>query len=447
MFRLSRQKGMAALMIAVTILAIITIITLFTARIIVTDNKIYKNVKDSAYAFNAAQAGLDYALGYLNSHVATVITALSYCNVDTNTYSLPEGTLPNAAYTMRYQCSIVNNTDLLSITAIGVATNSAATRTITATVKLTGGAFANYPVIARTNNGLTNSVDIQDASQIINDTAGAIKTIAAGGTVRLRNSAATITSALAPFTCAANRTMPPAPPTTTCKDIAYNNAILNGMSIAQFETAFLGGTISSFATLAPVYNINCSTGANKIFRASTTFLAAGCTNSGSGGVNGTLAGITGAVIYLNMGSRNLTITTNAGNPSFTLGSAVSPVILVINTTGRVTIDSASSGQSMTINGNVYANSPQFTRLDESVGGATVLNGILLTSGEGQVRGGATVNGVFVANQVNMQTRVSTIRYTPANIDNTYQRYYGSALSTGTNGLHYYGIVAGSWKDF
>jgi len=440
-----RQKGMVALMVTMIVLAIVTVVTLFTARVIVIDQKTYKNIYDRAAAQNAAQAGFDYAYGYLASNVTAVtVTGLTSCASATNTYTLSAGTnspLPNGAtFSMRYGC-VATNTDTISLSATGVNSDGTSTNTVSALLKR----VPDYAVIARsTDVGSTFSVDMANSMDVINNTAQAKTSINAGGTVRLRNrGSATVTTLGSPYTCAGNKTLnngsPPAP--TTCQDIVHDNTNLSSMSTSDFETNFIGRSISSFSSLATVYNIDCSSG-NKTFTPGDTFASQGCTGTGSSAVfvNAT-ASIAGAIIYINMGNRNLTITTIKPDPVFSLGTAVAPVILVINTTGNVDIVSGSKG-TVTIYGNIYTNSTAFIRLDRGGSSAsTVLNGIFFSSGPLEVSGGTFVNGVVVGGQVDMQTNNTTITYTPGNIINTYGGYYGSMLGPR------YSVVSGSWKDF
>ncbi len=442
----SRQNGVATLMLTIVVLMIMTLTTLYTARVVITDDKIFANHYRNMQALDAAHSGFDYALAYLNENPSTVTTALSSCAVGNETYSLTSGTLANnATYTMAYGCVSAGSTTYLTITAVGTAADGSAIRTINGTVKLTNVSFLGYPVIGRVDNAGTNSIDIQDSSLVTNIEASANTSMAGGGTVRLRNSASTVTTAGSPYTCAAAITMPPAPAPTTCQDISFSNGSLSSMSTSSFQTQFLGRLVTDFSSLATVYNFDCSSG-NKTFRASTTFASQSCTNSGSGGTAVTFQGLSG-VVYINMGTRNLTLNTNAANLVFNIPTSTTPLILVINSTGDVTINASQNNSTVTIYGNIYSNSTGFVMLTESGGGtaATTMNGILFTSGEGRVRSGAALNGVFIASQADMRTQTSTATYTSSNITNTYNDYYGDALRPITSPA--YGLVAGSLRDF
>jgi Tfp pilus assembly protein PilX len=281
---------MAAIMFTMTVLAIVTIITLFTARVIVTDHKIYGNVQNNAAALNAAQAGFDYALGYLNAYPYIVANGLGYCAAATNTYALTSGTLANGAtYTMTFSCITAGDFVTFNLTAVGTSADSTATRTLTGTLRQYCG--ISQPLITRTTATLNNT------SVLSNTLSGATRAIDAGGTVRLNNTSSVTTTTGG--NCPAVYTSPAA---TSCLSIRSSNATpattaLSTISNANFQQLYLGRQLTGFSTLATVYNINCAGGGmTKTFYPTTTFSSLGCTNSGTGGVAGTLNGISGAII-------------------------------------------------------------------------------------------------------------------------------------------------------
>ncbi len=61
-----RQQGAATLVIAVVLLISITLVTLFTAKIVLEDTKIEANTYRTAQAFSAANYGLDFAINYFD---------------------------------------------------------------------------------------------------------------------------------------------------------------------------------------------------------------------------------------------------------------------------------------------------------------------------------------------------------------------------------------------
>lgn len=450
-----KQVGMAALAITLTVLAVMTIVTLFTARVIVTDNKIFSNVKNNTDALEAAQAGLGYAVAYLNANASTVATGLSNCGTATNTYSLPTGTLANnATYVATYGCT-ATNLSTLQISSLGTSADGSSTRTVTELVNQLSASYAGYALIGQADSGGTGSVRLANSAQVNNNQSGATTTIIGGQTVQLRNSASTSTSTGTPYSCNATATLssstPPA--STTCQDIAYSNATLNGYSTTEMQTTFLGRLVTDFSALAN-YTVNCTIGGNKTFRQTTTFISQGCTCTPLCSLS-TLAntGIgNNAIVYINMGSNNLTISPTSGG-TFNIGGSSTPVIFAINSTGNITIGNGSSSSAMTFYGNVYTNTTDSLSLDgnSGSGGTFNFNGIAFSPSDVQVQGTNgtdIVNGVVIGNQVTVNGNTPIVNYNPAYITNTLGGYYGSALTaSGGSGSNSYAIVPGSWRDF
>jgi PilX N-terminal len=430
-----RQKGIAALIITITILMVVTIITLFTARVIVTDNKIYNNVKNNADALNAAQAGFNYALGYLNAYPYVVLNGLAYCSAATNTFALTAGTLANnSTYTMTFSCITAGSFTSINLVAVGTSEDASSARTIRATLKQYCGG-PGIDLVARSTAALSNTAVVS------NTTTSAVRTIDTGSTTTLSNTATSTTATGGAYSCAVGQTAP-----TNCRNIRSSTfatpvttalTTAGGMTDANFQTLYLGRLISAFSTLATVNNINC-TGGSSSFTAATTLASQGCTNSGTGGT-GALSAMTG-IIYITIANRNLTLTTTNGGV-FTLGSAATPALLVVNaTTGNLTITTPNpAGSAMTVNGNVYYSGSGTFSLNEGSNGATTVNGMAFSLGAGSVLNGAALVGPFIANSIAV-SNASTVSYNAAaelNISNTVGGFCGGA----------YAPVSGSWRDF
>lgn len=448
-----KQKGMAALMVTMTILAVVTIITLFTARVIVTDNKIYSNVRNNMDALNAAQAGFDYALGYLNAFPYVLIgtatpNGLGYCASAATTYSLPSGTLANGStYTMTFSCMTASDFVTFKLTTVGTSKEGTSTRTINATLKQFCG--VSLPLVSR------GALSIINSAVISNPISAATRTIDSGGTTTLSNTATATSTTGGAYSCAVGQTPP-----TNCRNIrstagvngvAFANpvtttlTVAGGMTDANFQQLYLGRQMvgagaSTFQSMATTYNISCTSGAaTKTFLPGTTFSSVGCSGTGSGTA---LSAITGAIIYMNMGSRNLVITTTGGGTT-TIGSSSAHVILVVNsTTGTVTLTtSGGAGSTLNFNGNIYTTVPTL-EVTEGNSGTTTVNGLIfgtqtinLDKG-GTATTGPDINGALVANTPTI-TDGSIITYNPTNIANTFNGFCGGA----------YSVVPGSWRDF
>lgn len=420
------QKGIAALMFVVTVLGVVTVITLFTSDVIITDNKIYNNVQNNAYALNAAQAGVDYALAYLNVNPSTVTTGLASCATATNTYSLTSGTLPSsgATYTMTYSCVTAGSTSTLRIASTGTSADGGSTRTLGITVMSFGGS-STIPVMAK------GTVTAASSAVITNSLTGATYAIDAGGTVA--SVGATLT-----------------PAATNSFDTA-----LSGLTTAQLETNFAGRSIASFATLAPsgaIKNVRLSCASTRTFNATT--LLSTCTVNLNNTGSTTLSGITNAVIYINMNGNALTLTQGANN-AFTLGSAASKVILVVDNASLLTIRGTGTANT-TIYGNVYTDSP--VTLTRSGSSTVTINGMVFSSSAGttRIQNSADVNGIFVGNSTvvvtGSGTRIILDTTSLAYITGSLGGYVGTYATNGPSGGGggggaSYGLVSGSWKDF
>jgi hypothetical protein len=66
--RPGRQGGMATLAVALLMLIVLTMITLYAARMMILEQRISRNEQYADQAFEVAQAGLDFGLAYLNAN-------------------------------------------------------------------------------------------------------------------------------------------------------------------------------------------------------------------------------------------------------------------------------------------------------------------------------------------------------------------------------------------
>lgn len=62
----NKQTGAATLLVAIVLLFSITLVTLFTAKVVLQDTKLEANAYRAAQAFSAANYGLDFALNYFD---------------------------------------------------------------------------------------------------------------------------------------------------------------------------------------------------------------------------------------------------------------------------------------------------------------------------------------------------------------------------------------------
>lgn len=73
------QKGAATLFVAVVLLTILTIATIYAARVGLQDQRISGNDFRSKTAFAAAQAGLDYGEAFIQANTSTFLSVMTTC--------------------------------------------------------------------------------------------------------------------------------------------------------------------------------------------------------------------------------------------------------------------------------------------------------------------------------------------------------------------------------
>ncbi len=435
-----KQNGVAVLTITIIVLAIVTIITVFTARMILTDNKIYGNVQNNATALNAAQAGLDYALGYLNNNASIVIATaapggLNNCSAATNTVCLasgvlkactpaapaqttgPTNALPNSAnYTMKYSCMTAGNKNILTISSYGTSPDGSSTRTAQEMVEGYGG-VSNAALFS------VGAATLGSGSVVQNGIAGgtATTTIIDGGTVSLAGTSKTtlngVTSSVAG---------------NIKSDIQQSNSTMAGFTPVTLQTTYLGKLITAYASSANI-TLTCALGSTTLDVKSN----GSCGASPAGTVSGPIG--SGKVIYVNMtAGGTLTL-----GKKFTLGAG--STLVVHNAAGVDDKAPNGVGNDTTISGALISDSPiQFSGSNQTVNGLVFTTSTLATA---TGNGTTIINGAAVVGSTTNTTAINagaiSIVYTPANLVN-YPVITGSGSS---GGVLTYGLVSGSWKDF
>lgn len=439
MLRINRQKGVVTLMLTIVILMVVTLTTLYTSRVVVTDDKVFGNVYKNAQALDAARSGFDYALAYLNANTSTVTTGLSSCAVGNETYALTSGTLANnATYTMTYGCVTAASTTYLTITAVGANAGGSASKTVKGIVKVLNTAVLT-PIMSTGNATVSNS------GTVTNTRSGASYSIAAGGTITTTG-AGTLTPAAT----------------------LASNATLSALTTSQMETNFVGQSIASFATTTPsrYMRITC-TGAisyrdttviNSGVCATCTSVPATLCSSGTTTFSN-VASTSSALIYFSMGANNFAIANTGNGQTITVGTSTSPVVLVVNGTGgTVTLGGNSNNNVNTFWGNIYTNRPLTI---QKTGGNNstkwIVNGLVFSSGSSLTLSDnsattidAIVNGEMVGTNVTNSTGSVNLSDTFLGyITGTYAGLVGSWAISGVagSGSSEYGLVAGSLGDF
>lgn len=379
------QKGIAALLVTMIVLSLTTIVSFLTARVLLTDHKVFKNVYATAQAENAAQAGFDYALAHLNFNQFSVTDG----QVFTTGSPLPNG----ATYSATYTYVTTDDPSEIVIASTGTSTDGSSIRTVQATVKrYMTGASVTTPVAAIGNMTMRNQAAVH------NNVSGATSTILLGGTISITNTAATYLNGVLI-----------SDKNTTGSDISENVSSLSSMSTTELQNTYVGYQLTDFSSSA---NINNS------YAGSQTFTS---TTSSSSSNNWA-----GQLVYLNMNNGSGTATFN---DAFYAGTTDEPAIIVVN--GNVDITGSGVNKS-SVFGSVYATGSVTLQGDTGFSGFLFgASSVTINTGAGaQVVAGSVIAG---SSGITLENKASV----------TLQ----SVESLESLRFQQYAVVSGSWKDF
>ncbi len=282
-----KHKGAATLVIAVVLMITATLIVMLTADQTRTQEKIVANQQRSQEAFQAAEAGLDYAIVYLNQNRAAILANVSsgYLLVFSNSFTTNVVLGNNSSYSFVYLNPIANNYSLITVTSTGTSSDGSVTRTVKQNVY-----FSSYLQTPPTSSLVTKgSLSMGGNSTITNTTNN--QTVVAGGSVTLSGSAGTIINGIGSL------------PGLLHSDIQANNTTIANESQEDFFASIFGADPSIIKN-----NVN------------TLYTANSNSNYSS-----TLNGTTGSSIWIEQTSGTTTIDGNT-----TIGSAAAPVLLIID---------------------------------------------------------------------------------------------------------------------
>jgi Tfp pilus assembly protein PilX len=284
----SSQRGATTLIVATMLLVTGTLIVLFAASYSLMQQKITANQYRNQQAFNAAEAGLEYGINYLQQNTATITASPSgghlqpYTSTSTTNVTQANG----SKYSIVYTNPVASNYTLITITSTGTSDDGTATRVVSQQVQY--GSVLFTP----SHNALTTmgSLTLSGNSVITNDTYNS--TVTLGGTITMSGNVSTVTSSGTAST-----------PGHIGSDISQNNATLSAMSVATLFSDYFGAPEATIqGQMAHVYN-----------------------SSGSTNYSSTLNGMSGTTIWINQPSGTATITGNT-----TLGTPANPVLLIVN---------------------------------------------------------------------------------------------------------------------
>lgn len=361
---LKKQCGAATFLITTVLLVSITMIVIFAANYSLMQQKISANLNRKFQAFEAAEAGLEFGINYLQKNSATILATRAggyvqpYSDSNTSNVSLANG----SKYTITYSNPIANNYTLIQVSSTGTNSDGTASNTVSEKVQF-GSLLFKTPTSTLTTKG---TVELGGSSNIINTSNNA--TIAAGGDVTISGSGQ-----------------------TTISTGTGSTASKTGADV-QSDVSSLSN-LSSNSLFASYFGVSTTTAQN----------SANYTYTNLGNYNSVLNGKTGSVIWINQTSGTATI-----NSTTVVGSAASPVLLIVN--GNFSISGTAQ-----IYGFIYV-----------IGG----------SATDVVTGSASINGGMVSEADLNLKGSTTITYNPSLLTTLQQ-----TVNT------YYAKVPGSWKDY
>ena len=332
---LHRQQGIAVLVFSTLILFCMTLLTYFSSKTAVFEQKISRDDYRAKQSFQAAEAGLESGLVYLKNNPSTILMdSDSDGTIDADApTSITNVALNNAArYTISYTNPIVSNFNLIQITASGQSDDGTVTTTVRQLVN-----FLSFLKLNPTASVIsTGSVSLSGDSNIVNTATDF--TIWSGSTITLNGSSTTTIQSGTASSGASTGT-----------DTIENDSTLSSLTTNSFfEWAFNGALQRGRENADVLYNQSSNTNYNAI-----------------------LDGVEGNIIWIQQTSGTAEINSNT-----VIGSVDHPVILIVEGTLKISGDA-------TIYGLVYLHN-DWTNVGSSTSqiiGATFVNGHLsMTNG-------------------------------------------------------------------
>lgn len=294
-----RVRGVATLLTTTVLLLVATIIILFAASYSIMQSKITSNQYRNSQAFQAAEAGLEYGIVYLQKNRTTILAnpvngyIPSYTSSSTTNVTLAN----NSKYSIVYTNPIANNYNLILITSTGTSDDGTATRVVSQQVQY-GALLFSTPTAALVS---TSSISVAGNGSITN-TSGTT-TIKSGSSISLSGNAKTYLSSGLSST-----------PGNIKSDIQQNSSSLTGLTSTSLFAQYFGVPASTFKNQVGTY-----------YSRSTS------TNYSS-----LLSGVSGTSIWIDQTAGTAQISGN-----ITIGTAANPVLLIVNgnfdISGNVTI--------------------------------------------------------------------------------------------------------------
>lgn len=346
-----------AVMVIMTLILMLlsTMIIIFAANYGTLQSKSISNIQRQRQAFEAAQAGLEFGVNYLQQNNTTILAnpvsgyILPY--TDSNLTNVPLAN--NSSFTVTYSNPVANNYDLIKISSTGTSDDGTATDTVSQLVEF-GSLLLNIPTIPVTVKGL---ITMGNNAEIINTYNNF--TITAGLSISLDKKAVTI---LASGVSSKKKKLQ--------SDVTENDATLAGTSSNDLFISYFGLPESIVQSSSSKYYSNTSD-----------------TNYST-----LLNGEQGSSIWIDQSSGTATI-----NGSTIIGTSTNPVILIIKGTPTF-------GDNTIIYGFVYIDNPLIAQLQ---GNFLLVGGIAATGDINIIDSAQIMYSPFVLQ--NLQN-VNTMKY-------------------------------------
>lgn len=353
--RVARERGAATLVMSLVLMMLSTIIVIFAANYSQMQSKSVANMQRQQQAFEAARAGMEYGINYLENNSSNIfnnpVNGFIRPYTDSNITNVTLAN--NSRFTVTYSNPVAYNYNLISISCTGTSDDGSASKTVSQLVE-EGSLLLNIPtrpIIAK------GAITLSESAQIFNLIAA--RTLQTGSTISINNSAFTFTPSGVSSTSGG-----------LGADVEQNNSTLSGISSGDLFASYFG--------LSPTMVANNS----------STRLS----NNSDTDYSSQLNGLRGTTIWINQTAGTASIKGSA-----TIGSSSNPVLLIIS--GNTNIS-----ESAVIYGMVYVDNPLAVQVS---GSAMIIGGIVATGALNVLGSGRVIYSSFVLN--NLQN-LNTLRY-------------------------------------
>jgi Tfp pilus assembly protein PilX len=349
-----KQQGAATLLITIIMLVSITMIILFAASYSVIQQKITSNSYQNTQAFEAAEAGMEFGIVYLQQNSSAILSSPTngYIPVYTSTNTQNVVLANSSKFSIAFTNPVQNNYNLILITSTGTSYDGTATHTLMQQVAF-GSLLSTPPTLPLISKG---AVSMTVNSIVSNPNTNS--TIESASSVHFTGNAQTLITGGAVGSNSAN----------TNSDVQQSNATIAAMANTTFFQTFFGASEAAVqATVQHSY-----------------------TNSSSTDYSSILNGMTGTSIWITQTSGNALIGNNT-----VIGSTANPVLLIVN--GSLTM----SGNAI-IYGIIYV----IGGISANLSGNSTINGGIISTGAMSLAGNTRINfntAILSAVQRQLQT--------------------------------------------